>query len=188
MVTRVTFIEFTPVRRAVTLDQSRRVQLRTFDPPFPARIRAQCLCHRIGELQSRYLHITGVRRAGNRPSKYRPSPSGLALSLSLPFLPSLTLSLSLRRSRQREKRVPGIPSDKNFNMARREPYRARGLDVRYFRILSNEIAELRATKYVRNITGGESNAPAGDCSEGGKRDAVMSMWGAGEWQELTGLL
>lgn len=43
-------------------------------------------------------------------------------------IPSLTIglppSLSLCHSLQREKRVPGIPSDKNFNMARREPYRA----------------------------------------------------------------
>lgn len=79
---------------------------------FPARIPTRRLCHRIGALQSRYLHITGVWRAGNRPSKYRPSPSGHPPSLSL------------CRPLQREKRVPGIPSDKNFNMARREPYRA----------------------------------------------------------------
>lgn len=39
------------------------------------------LCHRMGALQPRYLHITGVRRAGNRPSKYR-SPLFLPLSLS----------------------------------------------------------------------------------------------------------
>lgn len=40
------------------------------------------LCHRMGALQPRYLHITGVRRAGNRPSKYR---SPLFSSLTPPF-------------------------------------------------------------------------------------------------------
>lgn len=47
------------------------------------------LCHRMGALQPRYLHITGVRRAGNRPSKYR-SPLFLPLSLSLPLFLSLS--------------------------------------------------------------------------------------------------
>jgi len=74
---------------------------------FPAHIPTRRLCRRIGALQSRYLHITGVRRAGNRPSKYRPFPSA----------PSLFVSLSF--SAKGETR---IPSDKNFNMARREPY------------------------------------------------------------------
>lgn len=80
------------------------------------------LCHRMGALQPRYLHITGVRRAGNRPSKYR-SPLFLPLSLSLPS--SLSLSFSalyatvtcsgFLSSSKREKRVRRILSHKNFN-------------------------------------------------------------------------
>lgn len=53
---------------------------------FPACIPTWRLCHRIGALQSRYLHITGVRRAGNRPSKYRLPPLGTH-SLCLSVVP-----------------------------------------------------------------------------------------------------
>lgn len=75
------------------------------------------LCHRMGALQPRYLHITGVRRAGNRPSKYRsPLFSSLYASLShrlpLPYLLLLqkgeTLSLYLSHaniSKDRDERA-----------------------------------------------------------------------------------
>jgi len=116
-----------PARRAVTLDQSRRVQLRTFDPPSPRS--SGHLCHRVGALQSRYLHITGLSLSLSLSLSLCPSRY-LSLLLPLSLSPSarstlVSFSLSLRRSAQREeRRSSGIPSDKNFNMARREPYRA----------------------------------------------------------------
>lgn len=43
---------------------------------------------------------------------------------TIPLHRAISLFVSLSFSAKGETHVPGIPSDKNFNMARREPYRA----------------------------------------------------------------
>lgn len=82
--------------------------IRSFSTPRPPSppslsVRRGGLCHRMGALQPRYLHITGVRRAGNRPSKYR---SPLFSSLyAFPFLSPLSLL------------PPPSPKRKNFSLS-----------------------------------------------------------------------
>lgn len=100
-------------------------------------------------------------------------------SLSISRAPSLFVSLSPLAKGETRSRYP-LWQKFQYGTPRTVP---RGFDVRYFRILSNEIAELHGTKYARNITGG-SNATVGNCAGGGQHNAVMPM----RKQELTGLL
>jgi len=102
-----------PARRAVTLDQSRRVQLRTFDPPSPRSSPASlssCRCASVA-LFAYYWHAACRQQAIEIPSL----SIGLCFSLFLPFSSSLPfmllpsarsslVSFSLCRSAQREKR------------------------------------------------------------------------------------
>lgn len=169
MVTRVTFIEFTPAQRAVTLDQSRRVQLRTFDAPVPRLPRATPNPVSLSSYRwaSVALFAYYWRAACRQQAIEIPS---LSIRTTLLFL-SLCHSVSLAK---REKHVPGVLSDKNFNMALHEPYHAVSTYVifEFYRMKSRNCA---ATKYtwLRNITRESNAATAGDCNGGEK--SVMAV-------------
>lgn len=181
-----------PARRAVTLDQSRRVQLRTFDPPpslsshHPARIpnrvsvivwvrfsRAICILLACGVPATGHRNTVPLHRAP------LPSPS---YPLYMPF----SLFVPLLVPAKRETSVPGIPSDKNFNMARREPYHAASACVifEFYRMKSRNCA---ATKYARNITRGVVTHRPTVPHRGRKRKArrcLLSMCGGKNRQGL----
>ena len=117
-VTRVTFIEFIPAGRAVTLDQSRRVRLRTFDPSPPAPSLAGLFTPLSGPLSS-YGHASAALFAYYRRAACRQQAIEIPLASPSPLRP-----LRHRRRpclcpivRQREKRVPRAATNKNFNTA-----------------------------------------------------------------------
>lgn len=119
-VTRVTFIEFIPAGRAVTLDQSRRVQLRTFDPSppapslaglFPPSVRAAVIVRARFSRAICILPACGVPATGHRNTARLAFPPPRPLRHRRhPFMCPIV--------GQREKRVPRAATNKNFNTAR----------------------------------------------------------------------
>lgn len=112
MVTRVTFIEFTPARGGLLYLIKADVYSYVHSIPFPRAYPDP-------------TSLSSYRCASVALFTYYWCAACRQQAIEIPSLSiAPTLFVSLCRSLQREKRVPGIPSDKNFNMARREPYRA----------------------------------------------------------------
>lgn len=149
MVTRVTFIEFTPARGGLLYLIKADVYSYVHSIPFPRAYPdpASLSSYRWASvaLFTYYWCAACRQQAIEIPS------------LSIGHLPSLSLSPSFSAKGETRSRYP-LWQKFQYGTPRTVP---RGFDVRYFRILSNKIAELHGTKYARNITGG-SNATVGD--------------------------
>ena len=109
----------------------------------PSPTPGPCLCHRMGALQPRYLHITGVRRAGNRPSKYHSPLFPPLFALYAAVTPSGFLSPADKG----ENPFPRILSNKNFNTTRAIPRVSDSSDDWHY-----EIAEFSGLKHAEQLS------------------------------------